>query len=296
MLRLILSSLRLMRLHHWVKNSLVLIPLVTSFSLADQNRVQLSLWAFLAFSLIASATYIANDLIDLPHDRQHIKKRLRPLAAGDVSVMVAVLWALVLMTAGGVIAYQVSQAFLASLVSYIVLTLVYSRFLKTQPLLDVMALVALWNLRLLAGALAIGVGLSVWLLSFGAFLFLSLSLLKRATELRATTQAPQETLPGRGYCKEDLQWLEPLGLAAAVAATVVLALFVDSSGAQWRYPHPERLWLLCPAIFYWQLRLWFKMHRGVMHHDPVSFSLKDRASWWVALWVVLSVVWAHGGS
>jgi len=290
----LLALLRLMRAHHWVKNVLVLVPLVTSFSLADATRLRAGLVAFIALSLIASATYIVNDLMDLPHDRQHPHKRLRPLAAGQIAAWLALLVALMLLGLGSVLAWCVNADFFRMMVMYVVLTLSYSRWLKACALIDVLALVALWNIRLWGGALAIGVSLSVWLLSFGAFVFLSLSLLKRAIELHAGKHAPLEYLPGRGYRPADLPWVQSLGLAAVVAATVVLALFVDSSSAQGHYAEPARLWLLCPAIFYWLSRLWLKMQRGEMQHDPVAYSLTDGVSWWVGAVVVASVVWAHG--
>jgi 4-hydroxybenzoate polyprenyltransferase len=290
------SLLVLLRPHHWLKNLLVVVPLVTSFSIADPSRQLACVLAFLSLCLVASGTYIVNDLIDLPHDRAHPAKRLRPLAAGDVSIGWAVVMASVWIVGGLVVATQVGVQFAVVVVSYVLITLLYSRFLKAQALLDVLVLVVLWNLRIYAGAVAIQVELSVWLLSFGVFLFLSLSLLKRATELRAATSAAAETVAGRGYRPSDLALISQMGQAAALAALVVLALFVDSSSAQWRYPHPERLWLICPPIWYWLSRLWLKMHRGEMHHDPVVFSLKDRASWLAMAGVVGALVLAHLGT
>jgi len=291
------SLILVLRPHHWLKNSLVLVPLVTSFSVFDPNRLWLSTWALISLSLIASGTYIVNDLIDLPHDRAHPAKRHRPLASGAVSIPTAIGLALALVTSGLVVALTwIGVDFGGILLAYLSITLLYSRFLKSRALLDVLALVVLWNIRIYAGAVAIGVDLSVWLLSFGAFLFLSLSLLKRATELRAAVGPAHEPIAGRGYAPQDLAMVAQMGVAAAMAALVVLALFVDSSSAQWRYAHPERLWFVCPAIWYWLSRLWLKMHRGQMHHDPVVFSVKDGASWVALGGVVGAVIWAHVGN
>ena len=141
--------------------------------------------------------------------------------------------------------------------------------------------------QLVAGAAAIHVELSVWLLSFGAFLFLSLSLVKRCAELLASTH---EQPPGRGYRRGDLGVLQAFGIGTGVVSVLVLALFVDSSAAGLHYPHPARLWLMCPAIWYWLGRIWLITGRGQMHHDPIVFSLRDRPSW--AAFLAVAVVWA----
>jgi len=143
-------------------------------------------------------------------------------------------------------------------------------------------------LRLLAGASAIAVDLSVWLLSFSAFLFLSLSLLKRCAELIAFDGPMDTFLPGRGYQRRDLLSLQSFGIGTAVVSVLVLALFVDSQAAALRYLHAERLWLICPAMWFWLARLWMQTARGEMHHDPVVFSLRDRASWLAGVVVVLA--------
>jgi 4-hydroxybenzoate polyprenyltransferase len=289
------SLIKMMRVHHWVKNVLVGVPLVTSYSLSDTQLCIQSLLATAAFCLIASGTYIFNDVLDLKHDRLHPMKRLRPIAAGEVSISTALLLMALLIGLSLVISLQVNLPLTEALVVYLAVTVAYSHWFKSHAILDVLILVLLWNLRLYAGALAIDVDLSVWLLSFGAFLFLSLSFLKRATELKQSNLDVSSVLPGRGYQPADLIWLSPLGIGCGVAAIVVLALFVDSSSAQWHYTHPERLWLMCPAVFYWLARLWLKMHRGDMHHDPVYFSLTDRASWMAGGVLLLSIICAHAG-
>jgi 4-hydroxybenzoate polyprenyltransferase len=282
--------LRLLRLHHWLKNVLLAVPFLTAQAWSRPGALAGLGLGFLAFSLVASASYIVNDLADIAHDREHAVKRHRPLAAGDIGTGPALLAAAVIGLAGLAAASQVGGAFLATLLVYTALTTLYTRRLKRIALLDVLALAALWTLRLVAGAAAIHVVLSVWLLSFGASIFLSLSLVKRCAELGAAAGEPSRLLPGRGYERRDLGALQAFGIATGVVSVLVLAMFVDSTAAQLRYPHHERLWLACPAIWFWLGRVWLVTARGSMHHDPVVFSLRDPASW--AAFAAVAAVWA----
>jgi 4-hydroxybenzoate polyprenyltransferase len=282
--------LRLLRPHHWLKNLFLAVPFLTAQAWSRSGALAGLALGLLAFSLIASASYVLNDLADVAHDREHAVKRHRPLAAGLIGTGPALGVAALLAAAGLAAAWLVGSSFLATLLVYAALTTLYTRRLKRIALLDVLALAGLWTLRLVAGAAAIHVSLSVWLLSFGAFLFLSLSLVKRCAELAAAAGEPSRRLPGRGYERRDLAALQAFGIATGVVSVLVLAMFVDSTAAQLRYPHPERLWLACPAIWYWLGRVWLETARGAMHHDPVVFSLRDRPSW--AAFATVAVVWA----
>jgi 4-hydroxybenzoate polyprenyltransferase len=282
--------LRLLRLHHWVKNLLLAVPLLTAQAWSRPGALAALALGFLAFCLVASASYVLNDVADLSHDREHAAKRHRPLAAGDVGLLPAIAVAALVGVAGLAAAGVVGRSFLATLLAYAVLTTLYTRRLKRVALLDVLALAALWMLRLAAGAAAIHVELSVWLLSFGGAVFLSLSLVKRCAELQAAPGEAARRLPGRGYERRDLAALQAFGIATGVVSVLVLALFVDSSAAQLRYPHHARLWLACPVVWFWLGRIWLETARGGMHHDPLVFSLRDPASW--AALGAIALVWA----
>jgi len=282
--------LRLLRPHHWAKNALLGVPYLTAQAWQRPGAALALALAVLAFSLVASATYILNDLADLAYDRAHASKKDRPLAAGTVTPGVALGIAGLLAAAALALAWQVGSPFMVVLLAYVAVTTLYTRVLKRRALLDVLALGALWVLRLVAGAAAIDVVLSAWLLSFGAFLFLSLSLVKRCAELHAAATPPGDRLPGRGYRGEDLPMLQAWGVATGAVAVLVLALFVDSSSAQLRYTRPAALWLVCPCLWFWLGRIWLKTGRNEMHHDPLVFSLRDPASW--ATLAVIAVVWA----
>ena len=281
--------LRLLRVHHWTKNALLGVPFLTAQAWNLPGAALALGLGFLSLSLVASATYVLNDLADLEHDREHHAKRHRPLASGAIGTGAALVVAALLVLGGLALAYLVGTEFLATVLVYGALTTLYTRRLKRDAIVDVVALAALWTLRLVAGAAAIGVALSAWLLSFGAFLFLSLSLAKRVAELEAFGGAHERLLPGRGYARRDLPALLAFGISTGVVSVLVLALFVDSTPAQLKYPHHERLWLACPALWFWLARVWLETSRGNMHHDPLVYSLRDLASW--AAFGAIALVW-----
>ncbi|MBI5441695.1 MAG: hypothetical protein HY900_10870 [Deltaproteobacteria bacterium] len=164
-----------------------------------------------------------------------------------------------------------------------------------MPIVDVLVLAAMYTLRIFAGALAIGVSVSSWLLAFSMFLFLSLAFLKRYNELRALSTddgvPSQESLAGRSYRRSDLEMFLAVGPASGYLAVLVLALYIESPQVVSLYSNQQALWLLCPLLLYWVTRLWFLVHRRGIHHDPVAFALKDPASWGVAILSAL-VLWA----
>lgn len=270
--------MRAFRVHQWLKNLLLFVPLLTAFSFMDVRNVGLIMLAFLAFSLTASATYIVNDLWDLDSDRTHPRKRLRPFASGTIAIshaLAAATGALILALA---LALAVSQAFLLMLLLYVAITSFYSWTLKEYVLIDVITLSLLYTLRILAGSVTIGVATSSWLLAFSVFIFLSLALVKRCSELVSLGQAGEEAASGRDYRVTDLTVLWPLGLASAVSAVVVFGLFVQAADTQERYASPALLWLVAIGLIYWLARLWIKTSRGEMHDDPVVYAIKDRGS------------------
>ena len=271
--------LRAIRVHQWLKNLLIGVPLLTSHSWNNLPAALSLLLAFVSFSLSASATYLLNDLLDLSADRRHPRKSQRPLASGDLSLVPAVGLMIGLMAAGLALAAVVSHEFQLILLLYVGLTVCYSLYFKTLVLIDVILLASLYTLRILAGTAAIGVALSYWLFAFSMFLFLSLALVKRCSELQSMQETGLDKASGRDYRVTDLSILSGMGIAAGYLAVLVLALFVNSPHDLSHYSHPNRLWLLCPPMAYWVSRLWIKTSRGEMHDDPLLYSVRDRASW-----------------
>jgi 4-hydroxybenzoate polyprenyltransferase len=238
--------------------------------------------AFLCFSMLASATYIVNDLHDLPLDRIHKKKRFRPLACGDLSIPLGISLALFLACLSfGLTLALLPRLFLAFLLIYTFLTLAYSFYLKRRLIVDTLTLAMLYTLRIIAGEAAISVVLSEWLLMFSLFFFLSLAFLKRAIELEGI--ADGNRIPGRGYLPSDADMIRSIGPTSGLLAVLVLALYINSPAVTKLYSTPELLWLLCPLLIYWITRIWFLANRGQVNHDPIVFALMDIRSYIISL-------------
>ena len=278
------AVLRAMRIHQWAKNLLVFVPLLTAHLVLDAAAWGKSLLAFAAFSLLASGTYLLNDLHDLDADRRHHTKKHRPLASGALSIPAGFALAATLSLAGLAIAFLLlPKAFVGAIGLYLLLTLAYSLFLKRMLLVDVVALSLLYTVRIYGGAQAIEVELSEWLFVFSLFVFTSLAFLKRSIELRRTDLPSGATLAGRGYAAEDAAIVRVVGPTLGVMSVLVLALYVQSPAVEEAYASPGLLWLLLPLMTYWVVRILMLAERGRVDDDPVAFSIRDRGTQVVVL-------------
>ena len=272
--------LKAVRLSQWAKNALLFVPLLAA------HRWELLVWAqvalaFVAFGLCASATYLINDLLDLPNDRRHAHKRHRPLAAGRIAIAPAVGAMALMFPLAYALAWAVSPGFFGVLAFYTAVTLAYSFHWKRVALLDVLVLSGLYTLRLMAGALAADVDLSNWLLAISLFLFLGLALVKRCAELEEVLQdTAVDRARGRGYHQDDLPALRTMGVASGFLTVMVLALYIDSQNGRELYAQPVWLWGAVPLLLWWIMRIWLKTGRRELHgEDPLQFALHDRFSW-----------------
>ncbi len=282
------SLWRAMRPHQWVKNTLIFVPLLTSHNFANLTLLILSVLAFIAFSLCASSVYILNDCLDLEDDRRHVTKRLRPFASGGASILSGVMVLVVSLIVVVILAASIGTQFLLVLAIYFSLTLAYSFFLKHQLIVDIVLLASLYTMRIIAGAAAIAVPLSFWLLAFSVFIFLSLAIVKRYTELHRLTQQADKTInTARGYHTDDLPLLAALGSASGYISVLIMALYVNSAEVRVLYDQPQMLWLVLPLLLFWISRVWLIAHRGQMHDDPILFVIKDNHSRITALLVLL---------
>ncbi len=275
------SYLRALRPHQWAKNVLLFLPMLAGhrFDLA-------TLWAttlgFIAFCLAASSAYVINDLLDLPGDRDHPRKMHRPFAAAKLPIPHGILMGAIAATAAFALSFALPAEFTGVLLIYIVTTLTYSLTLKRRPLIDVVVLGGLYSLRVYGGLAADNVAGTPWLLMFCLFLFLSLAVVKRCSELVAKRGAGKTDVIGRSYRVEDLQVLLPLAAASGYGAVLVVALYLSSPDVRPLYAHPDRMWLICPLLVYWISRVLWLSNRGELHDDPTTFALTDRVSWVVA--------------
>jgi 4-hydroxybenzoate polyprenyltransferase len=269
---------RAVRPHQWAKNALIFLPLLAGHYF-QAAHILAALVAFVCFSMMASSAYLINDLLDLPGDREHPRKRLRPFAAGALPLQHGV--GLAMMLAGGAfaIALTLPSRFGLVLSLYLFGTLAYSVVLKRQIVIDVVMLGGLYTLRVVAGITAIGTTYSPWLLMFCLFFFLALAIVKRCAELIARQKEGKLRPSGRGYRYEDLRALFAFGAAAGYGAVFVVTLYLSSPEVRALYDHPNRLWLVCPILLYWITRVFMISNRGELHDDPLVFALTDRASW-----------------
>jgi 4-hydroxybenzoate polyprenyltransferase len=267
---------KLLRVHQYAKNALILVPLLTAhqFGLLP---IATALLAALAFSLCASSAYILNDLVDVKADRAHATKRNRPIASGAVPPARAAIIMLALLAVATAIAAAVSLPFLGVLLAYLALTTAYSFKLKRVALIDVVTLAVLYTIRVIAGAVAIGVTMSEWLFAFSLFIFMSLALVKRYIELRVARSG--ERLMSRDYSADDLSMIAVLAAAAGFNAVVIFTLYISSDTVRALYAHPQTLWIGCPILMYWIARVMLLAQRGQIDDDPVIFALRDRVSW-----------------
>jgi 4-hydroxybenzoate polyprenyltransferase/phosphoserine phosphatase len=263
---------------HWLKNVLVFVPLFAAHSFHNITLVANCLLAFVAFGCCASSGYLFNDLIDLEADRRHPRKRFRAFAAGDLPLSYALIAIPALLIFGGFLGALVSPWLLAVLAAYFVMSAAYSLRIKKIAVLDVLFLAGLYTVRIMAGSAAAGILSSHWLLAFSTFLFFSLALVKRYSELVIMRRVEGEGAKARGYELTDGELLAAMGTASGYLAVLVLALYIATNKAHALYAHPALLWFLCPLLLYWISYIWLIAHRGKMHDDPVVFAINDRTS------------------
>ncbi len=271
-------QLKALRPAHWLKNLLVFVPLFAAHRFYDLALLKESLLAFVAFGCCASGGYLFNDLIDLDSDRRHPQKRFRAFAAGDLPLSYALTAMPVLLFAGCYLGALVSPLFCAILVVYFAMSASYSLYLKKIVILDVLFLAGLYTARMIAGSVATGVGLSHWMVAFSTFLFFSLALVKRYSELMIMRREDGDGAKARAYELSDSELLAAMGTASGYLAVLVLALYIASDKAAMLYGRRGLLWLVCPLLLYWISHVWLTAHRGKMRHDPVEFAMRDRVS------------------
>lgn len=285
--------LKQFRIHQWTKNLLLFLPILMAHQLFDYNKFLLLISGFIALSLSASAIYVINDLFDLNNDRLHPTKRNRPLAAGEFPILLALIVPPILILVSLIFSYFfLPLDFLLLLIAYILITFAYSSYLKRVIILDILILASLYTIRIISGGYLADVYLSPWLLTFSMFIFLSLAIVKRYTELRNLKLNNDNKSKGRGYITKDIDLMRSLGTASAYISIMVFALYINSKDVIALYTKPSLLWAVALLLLYWITRIWFLAERGEIDEDPLVFTVKDKVSYFVGLVIVLIVVGA----
>jgi 4-hydroxybenzoate polyprenyltransferase and related prenyltransferases len=210
------SLIKLFRIHQWSKNVLIFFPLIAAPQFFNFENMGMLVLAFFVFGICASSTYIINDILDIENDRLHKTKKFRPFAAGTIPAIFS-LSALIILPISIFFAGFISINFMLLIMMYILITLSYSIYLKTLPIIDCLVLASLYTIRIVGGALVISSTLSFWLLGFSLMFFFSLSLLKRYAEIPFSDKPNQEILFGRGNEIRDYPLILNMGVSSATA-------------------------------------------------------------------------------
>lgn len=268
---------RALRPHQWLKNVLVFAPMLASHALSWQNTME-SLLAFVAFCLVASSVYLINDLLDLAADRNHPRKRRRPLAAGAVPIRQASILAPTLLGGGMILALFLGPFFVTAIGIYFIITVAYSLHLKRRTIIDIWVLAILYSMRIVAGAAATDIVPSVWLMAFSIFFFFSLAAVKRQAELVDNIDNDNLDARRRGYFREDVLLVAMMAISSGYVSILVLALYIRTPFIEHLYGFPPVLLGICLILLYWISRIVMVTHRGHMHDDPLVYALRDRIS------------------
>lgn len=266
-----------LRPHQWLKNVLVFLPILAAHRF-DMATLAWGALAFVAFCFVASGVYLLNDLLDLGPDRAHPRKRQRPFASGRLRVAHGTWLAPAFMFSGLALSLPLGVDFLMLMLCYFVLTTAYSLHLKRRIVIDICVLAGLYTLRILAGGVATGIPISVWLFAFSIFFFFTLAAVKRQAELVDLAERGKLSVVGRGYHVDDLPIMSMIGLGAGFVSVLVLALYINTPAVAVLYANPATLWGVFAVQLYWITRIVLITHRGQMHDDPVVFAVKDQTS------------------
>jgi len=271
-----------LRVPQWSKNMLIFVPCVITQSFDTASFVAASS-AFVAFSLVASATYVFNDLRDLSSDRLHDYKRDRAFADRRLSDRSGYLIIAVLLLLAGIVLTQMPPEFALVLALYAACSVAYTVVLKRLLGIDVVAIACLYVLRVVAGDEAIGaqfagIDSSSWILGFSVLFFLSLAIVKRCSELSLMSGGPESQMHGRAYKTEDYPVMLSFAAASGLAAIVILMLYIGSADVADNFSRAQILWTLVPILAYWLLRMILLANRGEIREDPVLFTLRDNDS------------------
>ncbi|MEW9855770.1 UbiA family prenyltransferase [Novosphingobium sp. M1R2S20] len=268
---------RALRPHQWLKNLLVFLAMLGAHQFDGETLLR-AVGAFLAFSLVASSVYLVNDLLDLSADRAHVRKCKRPFASGAAAIEWGLPLTVLLLVSGAAIAALLGPMFMLVLAIYYITTTAYSLSLKRHTIIDICVLAGLYTIRVLAGGVATGIPVSVWLLAFSLFIFFSLAAVKRQAELVDAVKAGKLKIHGRGYHPDDLALVSQMAVGSGFVSVLVVTLYLSADTVLQIYPRAELLWGVTPVLLFWISRVIFKAHRGEMHDDPIVFAARDRVS------------------
>lgn len=285
--------IRAIRPGQWVKNAIVLVPFALGWRDVTPRSLLTALVMIALLCVVASLTYLVNDMADLASDRKHWSKRRRSFASGAIPLRDGLIVAAIGLPLVCAAALWVAPLAGVGVACYVLVTLGYSFGWKRVPLFDAFIIALLFTIRILIGMAAGRLDPSAWLLTFSMCFFFSLALAKRHTEILRAAEHDLQKLEGRGYQVGDESLTLAFGSAAAMASIVIVVIYlVEEVFARRIYSTPAWLWGAPIAIFLFSCRIWVLSHRGRMTDDPVAFALRDRVSIALGIFVAIVIVLA----
>lgn len=279
---------KLIRPHQWIKNAFVLAGILFGHEWKDPEKLSLALMAAAAFSLISSCVYILNDIQDVEQDREHPKKKNRPLARRAISMPVAVMLAAILFSIGFALALFVSPIAAALMGVYFVMNLAYSMGLKHIVILDVFIIAMGFMLRILVGTIGIGIEPSEWLLFCGLMVTLFLGFTKRRAEMYVRE--------GGGASRAVLDHYTPLHLDIMIGVTVscvIMSYTLYTMNERTILIHQTKdLIYTVPFVIYGLFRYVHLLHSGGGGEDTAKDLVRDPHILVTGILWVLVTLWA----
>jgi 4-hydroxybenzoate polyprenyltransferase len=270
----IIEFLKLIRVKQWIKNVFIFIPLVFSKHVLESAYSFKIAIAFVAFCCLSSVVYVINDIVDREADKLHPKKKFRPLAAGTISVPAAISAAGILLILNVIIGMTLNTSFLLTGLAYLSVNIFYSFYAKNVVLLDVFCIAGGFMLRVIAGAFAIQVEISSWLILTTMFLSLFLGIMKRRSELsvigKGNNPATRKVL--ENY---TVEFADQMSTISASAVIICYALYTVAQRTVTAF-HTEGLIYTTPFVVFGIFRYMFLVHKYDQGENTTEIMLSDK--------------------
>ena len=283
------NIIKIIRPYQWVKNTLVFIPMLMSHDLNLENLI-LSIKAFIILSLTASSIYVINDIVDIKSDQNHPYKKNRPLAAGLISLNQCKTLIIFLLFLCIISLLGVNTNFLLLVIFYFIISNLYTFILKKFIIIDLLILSSLYTLRIMGGGFITDISVSIWLLSFSIFFFISLASVKRRIELINVEKFKKKEISGRGYTPSDKKIINFISVSSGFISILVLIFYINSPQVLKLYSYPDILWGMCLIMLFWISRMIVNSNKGRIKDDPIIYAIKDKISY-VCLLSILCIIW-----
>lgn len=273
-----------LRPKQYIKNLFVFAALLFVKEFNDWNKIVLTLKAFVLFCLISSAIYLFNDILDLAGDREHPAKKMRPIAAGKVSVKTALVTGIILLATSLGLSFYLNYLFGLVILFYFVLNILYSSWLKTVVIVDVLIIAVGFVARVVAGAVVISVVFSPWLIFCTLFLTLFLAISKRKTELLQSSGVNSRQV----LSSYSVSFLDQMNTIVLPLTLITYTFYTFSS------EHSKLLMLTVPIVLYGMFRYLFIINnQSAITEGPTDELLADRhlqitvLVWLITVFIIL---------